>query len=237
MVVREFITKNRLLITGTPLQNNLHELWSLLNFVLPDIFDSDEDFTNLFDINKCLSQDKSTVSELHAVLKTLLLRRLKSDVEKRLPPKQETKLYVGLSEMQQQLYRKILLKDVDLLNPGVKKIDKVRLLNIFMELRKCCNHPYLFNGIEPGPPYTTDEHLLKNCGKMVLLDKLLIRLKEQGSRVLIFSQMTKILDILEDYCLWKNFEYCRLDGQTAHEDRQNSIIKNNKVIIKIDVKK
>ena len=96
-----------------------------------------------------------------------------------------------------------------------------------MQLRKCCNHPYLFDGVEPGPPYTTDKHLVDNCGKMVILDKLLTRLKEQGSRVLIFTQMTKVLDILEDYCLWKGHEYCRLDGTTPHEDRQNSINEYN----------
>lgn len=224
VVVRTFKTKNRLLITGTPLQNNLHELWALLNFLVPDIFNSDEDFTDLFDTDKCLTgEDQNIVSKLHAVLKPFLLRRLKSDVEKKLPPKQETKLYVGLSGMQRQLYTKILMKDIDLLNTASNKAEKVRLLNILMQLRKCCNHPYLFDGVEPGPPYTTEQHIVNNCGKMVLLDKLLIRLKEQGSRVLIFSQMTKVLDILEDYCLWKQFEYCRLDGQTAHEDRQNSI--------------
>ena len=87
--------------------------------------------------------------------------------------------------------------------------------------------PYLFDGVEPGPPYTTDKHLVDNCGKMVILDKLLTRLKEQGSRVLIFTQMTKVLDILEDYCLWKGHEYCRLDGTTPHEDRQNSINEYN----------
>lgn len=81
----------------------------------------------------------------------------------------------------------------------------------------------IFDGAEPGPPYTTDKHLVDNCGKMIILDKLLIKLKEQGSRILIFSQMTRMLDILEDYCIWRNFEYCRLDGQTSHEDRQASI--------------
>jgi SWI/SNF-related matrix-associated actin-dependent regulator of chromatin subfamily A member 5 len=96
-----------------------------------------------------------------------------------------------------------------------------------MQLRKCCNHPYLFDGMEPGPPYTTDKHLVDNCGKMVILDKLLTKLKEQGSRVLIFTQMTKVLDILEDYCLWKGHNYCRLDGKTEHEDRQNSINEYN----------
>jgi superfamily II DNA/RNA helicase len=170
-----------------------------------------------------LGENTELISRLHSILKPFLLRRLKSDVEKKLPPKQETKLFVGLSGMQRQLYTKILMKDIDLLNTTSNKADRMRLLNILMQLRKCTNHPYLFDGMEPGPPYTTDKHLVDNCGKMVLLDKLLVRLKQQGSRVLIFSQMTKMLDILEDYCLWKNFEYCRLDGQTAHEDRQNSI--------------
>lgn len=223
VAVRSFHSQNRLLITGTPLQNNLHELWALLNFLVPDVFDSDEHFHELFDQNKCLGQDQDIVSKLHQVLKPFLLRRIKSEVEKRLLPKQETKLYVGLTAMQRQLYTKILMKDIDLLNTTSSKSERVRLLNILMQLRKCCNHPYLFDGVEPGPPYTTDKHLIDNCGKMILLDKLLSRLKAQGSRVLIFSQMTKVLDILEDYCLWREHAYCRLDGSTPHEDRQESI--------------
>lgn len=186
IVVRSFHSDNRLLITGTPLQNNLHELWALLNFLVPDVFGSDEDFNEIFDQNKCLDQDQDIVKKLHQVLKPFLLRRLKSEVEKRLLPKQETKLYVGLSGMQRQLYTKILMKDIDLLNTTTSKAERVRLLNILMQLRKCCNHPYLFDGVEPGPPYTTDKHLVDNCGKMMLLDKLLSRLKTQGSRVLIF---------------------------------------------------
>lgn len=71
------------------------------------------------------------------------------------------------------------MKDIDVVN-GAGKLEKTRLLNILMQLRKCCNHPYLFDGAEPGPPYTTDKHLIDNCGKMNLLDKLLSRLKEQG---------------------------------------------------------
>lgn len=114
------------------------------------------------------------------------------------------------------------MKDIDIVN-GAGKTDKMRLLNILMQLRKCCNHPYLFDGAEPGPPYTTDTHLVENSGKMRILDKLLPRLQQEGSRVLIFSQMTRVLDILEDYCLWQQYEYCRLDGQTPHEERQSFI--------------
>lgn len=220
-VVREFKSANRLLLTGTPLQNNLHELWSLLNFLLPDVFNSSDDFDSWFNTSSCLESEQ-LVKRLHGVLKPFLLRRLKSEVEKSLLPKKETKIYVGLSKMQREWYTKILMKDIDIVN-GAGKIDKMRLLNILMQLRKCTNHPYLFDGAEPGPPYTTDKHLVENSGKMALLDKLLPRLKEQGSRVLIFSQMTRMLDILEDYCYWRAYEYCRLDGQTAHEDRQESI--------------
>ncbi|XP_015769544.1 PREDICTED: probable global transcription activator SNF2L1 [Acropora digitifera] len=170
-IVRELRSTNRLLLTGTPLQNNLHELWSLLNFLLPDVFSS-ADVSVSFD--NCYR------------------------------------------------YTKILMKDIDVVN-GAGKSDKMRLLNILMQLRKCTNHPYLFDGAEPGPPYTTDQHLVDNSGKMRVLDRLLIRLQQEDSRVLIFSQMTRVLDILEDYCLWKGFDYCRLDGQTPHEDRQAQI--------------
>ncbi|XP_043829923.1 probable global transcription activator SNF2L1 isoform X4 [Dromiciops gliroides] len=247
-IVREFKTTNRLLLTGTPLQNNLHELWALLNFLLPDVFNSADgskisqpltahgtlllllmrycpeqaqDFDSWFDTKNCLG-DQKLVERLHAVLKPFLLRRIKAEVEKSLPPKKEVKIYLGLSKMQREWYTRILMKDIDILN-SAGKMDKMRLLNILMQLRKCCNHPYLFDGAEPGPPYTTDTHLVNNSGKMVALDKLLSKLKEQGSRVLIFSQMTRLLDILEDYCMWRGYEYCRLDGQTPHEEREEAI--------------
>nr|KAF6436433.1 SWI/SNF related, matrix associated, actin dependent regulator of chromatin, subfamily a, member 1 [Rousettus aegyptiacus] len=220
-IVREFKSTNRLLLTGTPLQNNLHELWALLNFLLSDVFNSADDFDSWFDTKNCLG-DQKLVERLHTVLKPFLLRRIKTDVEKSLPPKKEIKIYLGLSKMQREWYTKILMKDIDVLN-SAGKMDKMRLLNILMQLRKCCNHPYLFDGAEPGPPYTTDEHIVSNSGKMVVLDKLLVKLKEQGSRVLIFSQMTRLLDILEDYCMWRGYEYCRLDGQTPHEEREEAI--------------
>ncbi|XP_067951510.1 SWI/SNF-related matrix-associated actin-dependent regulator of chromatin subfamily A member 5-like [Watersipora subatra] len=221
MVVREFKSNNRLLLTGTPLQNNLHELWALLNFLLPDVFNSSDDFDSWFNTPD-IAESESLVTRLHSVLRPFLLRRIKAEVEKGLLPKKETKIYIGLSKMQREWYTKILMKDIDVVN-GAGKSDKMRLLNILMQLRKCCNHPYLFDGAEPGPPYTTDEHLVDNCGKMVLLDKLLPKLKAKGSRVLIFSQMTRMLDILEDYCFLRAYEYCRLDGSTPHEDRQESI--------------
>lgn len=224
-ILREFKTTNRLLITGTPLQNNLHELWALLNFLLPDVFNSADDFDNWFNTNSCLGDD-ALITRLHAVLKPFLLRRLKAEVEKRLLPKKEIKIFVGLSKMQREWYTKVLMKDIDIVN-GAGKVEKMRLQNILMQLRKCTNHPYLFDGAEPGPPYTTDEHLVYNSGKLAILDKLLPKLQEQGSRILIFSQMTRMLDILEDYCCWRQYNYCRLDGNTPHEDRNRQIEEYN----------
>ncbi|KAJ2041935.1 chromatin remodeling complex Adenosinetriphosphatase, partial [Coemansia sp. S16] len=221
-LVRMFSSQRRLLITGTPLQNNLHELWALLNFLLPDVFGSSDVFDEWF--HKEEGDQEQVVQQLHKVLQPFLLRRIKSDVEHSLLPKKEVNLYVGLTPMQRTWYRRILERDIAAINGAVgKKEGKTRLLNIVMQLRKCCNHPYLFDGAEPGPPYTTDEHLVYNSGKMAVLDKLLKRCKEQGSRVLIFSQMSRVLDILEDYCMFRGYKYCRLDGSTDHEERVESI--------------
>ncbi|KAL9277855.1 hypothetical protein ACSQ67_024867 [Phaseolus vulgaris] len=204
--------------------NNLHELWALLNFLLPEIFSSAETFDEWFQISG-ENDEQEVVQQLHKVLRPFLLRRLKSDVEKGLPPKKETILKVGMSQMQKQYYKALLQKDLEVVNSGG---ERKRLLNIAMQLRKCCNHPYLFQGAEPGPPFTTGDHLITNAGKMVLLDKLLPKLKERDSRVLIFSQMTRLLDILEDYLIFRGYQYCRIDGNTGGEDRDASIENFNK---------
>ncbi|CAN1164463.1 ISWI chromatin-remodeling complex ATPase CHR17 [Linum perenne] len=222
--MRLYSTNFRLLITSTPLQNNLYELWDLLNFLLPEIFSSAETFDEWFQIN-AENDQQEVVQQLHKILRPFLLRRLKFDVEKGLPPKKETILKVGMSQMQKQYYKALLQKDLEVVNAGG---ERKRLLNIAMQLQKCCNHPYLFQGAEPGPPYTTGDHLVTNAGKMVLLDKLLPKLKDRGSRVLIFSQMTKMLDILEDYLMCCGYQYCRIDGNTGGEDHDASIEGFNK---------
>ncbi|KAG6896406.1 hypothetical protein C0992_008448 [Termitomyces sp. T32_za158] len=200
-----------MLITGTPLQNNLKELFALLNFICPEIF------VDYADLDSFLRKDdsgteeeeeksKKVVEALHKILRPFLLRRVKSDVEKNLLHK-EINIYVGLTVIQRKWYRSVLVKDIDAVNGLTGKKEGKWLMNMVMQvglahsplppmltlpltpsqLRKVTCHPYLFDGAD-GPPYTTDEHLIQNSGKMIILDKLLKAIKTKGSRVLIFFE-------------------------------------------------
>jgi SWI/SNF-related matrix-associated actin-dependent regulator of chromatin subfamily A member 5 len=206
----------------TPLQNSLHELWALLNFLVPDVFANSEQFDEWFNLDIDDNDEKNRlISQLHKILRPFMLRRLKKEVEKNLPPKHETILYTGMSAMQKKLYRDILIRDIDALQG--KAGSRTAILNIVMQLRKCAGHPYLFPGVEDRTLPPLGEHLVESCGKMVLLDKLLKRLHERGHRVLLFTQMTRILDIMEDYLVMRRFKYCRIDGNTTYEVREDYI--------------
>lgn len=219
-ILKDFHNANRLLITGTPLQNNVDELYSLVRFIMPDEFSDLENFE--------ISTDADTemrIRQLHERLKPFMLRRLKKDVEKSLPTKTERVLRVELSHMQVHYYKHILTKNFSALNKGIVGQGQFSLLNIAMELKKASNHPFLF----PGAEVMTDNReeqlkgLIMNSGKMVLLDKLLQRLKSDGHRVLIFSQMVRMLDILSDYLVLRGYTYQRLDGSVGSEARKKAI--------------
>lgn len=202
-------------------QNNLHELWALLNFLLPEIFASADDFDTWFDSDDCLRGNNDIVQRLRSILQPFMLRRIKAEVEKSLLPKIELKLFIGLTKLQHETYKKVLLKEVKKLDVFGQESNKA-INMIAQELRKAANHPYLIDNIEPQP-YTTDQHLVDSCGKMKVLDALLAKLKAQGSRVVMFSQFVIMLDILEDYLGWRGYKYRRLDGQTPYEERSESI--------------
>ena len=223
--VRTFSTfPSRLLLTGTSLQNNLHELWALLNFLLPDIFSSSDQFDEWFDLEIGDADAKQDmISQLHKILRPFMLRRLKSDVAKGLPPKTETLVMVGMSTMQKKLYKNLLLRDIDSITNNGNSKNKTAILNIVMQLRKCCGHPYLFEGVEDRSLDPLGEHLVENCGKLFMVDKLLKKRKERGSRILIFTQMTRVLDILEDFRVVRGYNYCRIDGNTDCNVRESSI--------------
>ncbi|XP_072179919.1 chromodomain-helicase-DNA-binding protein 1-like [Diadema setosum] len=218
--LKEFNIRHRVLLTGTPVQNNLRELYSLLSFVAPRIFRRSlcDQFVDEFSD----TSDKEVMDKLHRILLPFLLRRTKTEVVLDLPKKSEVILFHGLTALQKKLYKAILTKDYAAFDqqldvPGMGRT-KTSLMNVLVQLRKCVNHPYLFDGVEPEP-FELGEHLVDCCGKLHLLDKLLLFLWQQGHKVLIFSQMTRMLDILQDYLGYRGYEYERLDGSVRGEER------------------
>ena len=147
-----------------------------------------------------------------------MLRRIKKEVEKSLPPKVELHVQVGITEQQKKIYRDLLKKGM------IEKANSVtHYKNILIQLRKVCNHPYLFENVEPENVDDAGEHLVTAAGKMIFVDKLLKRTIADGDQTLIFSGFTTMLDILEDFCYVRGYDYCRLDGNTGLEDRETQI--------------
>ncbi|XP_018909064.2 chromodomain-helicase-DNA-binding protein 1 [Bemisia tabaci] len=215
----EFKTNHRLLITGTPLQNSLKELWALLHFIMPEKFSSWEDFEKEHE-----NAANKGYAKLHKQLEPFILRRVKKDVEKSLPAKVEQILRVEMTSIQKQYYKWILTKNYNALRKGAKGSTGT-FLNIVIELKKCCNHALLTKS-NPDSRSNSEEYLqnlIRGSGKLVLLDKLLIRLKETGHRVLIFSQMVRMLDILAEYLQMRHFPFQRLDGGIKGEIRRQAL--------------
>ncbi|XP_074119361.1 chromodomain-helicase-DNA-binding protein 1-like isoform X1 [Sminthopsis crassicaudata] len=204
-----------LLLTGTPIQNNLQELYSLLSFVEPSLFPKNQlgDFIQYY---QNIEKEANSATELHQLLQPFLLRRVKAEVAAELPKKTEVVLYHGMTALQKKYYKAILMKDLDAFENEVAK--KVKLQNILSQLRKCVGHPYLFEGVEPEP-FEIGDHLIEASGKLLLLDKLLSFLYTRDHRVLLFSQMTHMLDILQDYLDYRGYSYERLDGSVRGEER------------------
>uniref|UniRef100_A0A672QP40 Lymphocyte-specific helicase-like n=1 Tax=Sinocyclocheilus grahami TaxID=75366 RepID=A0A672QP40_SINGR len=290
--LKMLMTDNKLLLTGTPLQNNLSELWSLLNFLLPDVFDDLKSFESWFDISTITSDAENIVANereqnilhmLHQILTPFLLRRLKSDVTLEVPPKKEIVVYAPLTNKQEAFYMAIVNKTIAKLlgqekvtpvpltssgrpkrrtrkvvdysesnTDSVKDLEKylekvqkdmesqaspvvdvfmpvnaqvnLKLQNILMLLKRCCNHAYLIEyPLDPSTgEFKIDEQLVETSGKFLILDRMLPELKKRGHKVLIFSQMTSILDILMDYCYLRGYEYSRLDGSMSYTDRDEN---------------
>lgn len=221
----------KLLLSGTPLQNNLTELWSLLNFIDSQKFPSVGDFLKIYKLEK--SED---VERLQNTLRPLMLRRMKDDVES-IPVKEETVVEVELTMIQKRFYKAILYKNRAYFQ-NHKKSNEPSFVNIMMELRKCCIHPFLIKGAEDIiltdksytesiSKYVDSEYyniLIQSSGKLVFLDKLLNKMyTEKSGKVLIFSQMTKCLDLIGMYLRHKNYNFERIDGSVRKELRQEAI--------------
>lgn len=289
-VLQSFKSMNRLLLTGTPLQNNLRELWSLLHFLLPEIFTDFEIFEAWLDVDdlkndadKFIKQEQETraLSMMHDILKPFVLRRLKTDVALSLPPKKELIVYCPLSVKQRDLYKYVVDRNIEeLANPGKKEFEilpekrptKARTSNFFKEcesddefdfyedvlnlpssftdipkkvirelvritmqntammFRKIVNHPYLVHfPLEKEciqgetPVLRIDEELVTQSGKMMMLDALSSRLIAGGHKILIFSTLTMMLDIIEEFVIMRGYDYRRLDGGKSFEQRSEAI--------------
>ncbi|KAJ9505737.1 hypothetical protein QJQ45_012825 [Haematococcus lacustris] len=234
--LRTLHADNRLLLTGTPIQNNLSELWSLLNFLMPEIFSSMADFESWFNFSSAggqtkadqeilaLEQRNKVVSKLHAILKPFVLRRLKSDVLLSLPRKLEVVLYANMTETQRTINKQLLDGSlmnemvVKAVNEGLNASSISRLNNVLMQMRKNCNHPDLITS-----PYTADldyptpQQMVEQCGKMQLLERLLNKLHAAGHK------MTRMLDLLGSYFEQLGHKACRLDGSVPWQERQRNI--------------
>ncbi|BBM99082.1 protein Mpsnf1.8 [Marchantia polymorpha subsp. ruderalis] len=225
------------LLTGTPVQNNTKEIFSLLNLLDSERFASEDEFLEKYGDLRNAEQ----VKELQeSVLRPRLLRRMKEDVEKSIPQKKETIVWVELTREQRIYYRAVYENNVGTLLKGSTSSNVSSLRNVAMELRKVCNHPFLCDGFEEDYAskhgasrrmsvkdgknvISTQNPLQEASGKMILVDKLLPMLKGMGRRVLIFSQFTMMLDLLEDYLLSKAYTYERIDGNIRGSDRQAAI--------------
>ncbi|MBW0473952.1 hypothetical protein O181_013667 [Austropuccinia psidii MF-1] len=370
--LKSYQSANRLLLTGTPLHNNLKELWSLLNFILPEIFDDYSSFEQWFDLSSVTTASDSAaalstaqaqhiVSNLHAILKPFLLRRVKSEVETALPKKKEYLLSAPLTPQQKELYDAVINRNLRSLlidqkrkagleldfpqldnkrprSPSAspqcedskqpskrtkasdaassessseedmpiaqrpkpskrqslsrratrdrqsigykeksdsqffkeietgncdeidytfddsneatsktepisraewadrrahKSVNQMKLQNVVMQLRKVCNHPWLFDWpIDPKTgEYSIGEGLVSASGKMLLLDKLLKGLFDRGHKVLIFSQFTSMLDIIHDWAtILKGWSVCRIDGATSQDLRRQQMKDFNETV-------
>jgi len=239
--LKQIVASNRLLLSGTPIQNDLDELWSLLNFVNPQIFDDLSVFQSWFGFknigaevkeNEILEDQRRSniVSKLHDILRPFLLRRVKLDVLKDMPPKKEVVVYAGMSKLQRGYHANIergILR-TELMKAGIPEANMISQVNTQMNHRKNSNHPFLF-----GEPIdaSTGQHvgtahpqlLVRASGKFHLLDRMLSRLHAAKHQVLIFSQMTEVLSIIEDYLVWRSWKYCRIDGSTKIDERQRQM--------------
>jgi SNF2 family DNA or RNA helicase len=241
----------RIVLTGTPVQNDFGELFSLLNFVMPKIFNDQVAFTEVY--RACgkhtaaegeylrIGEDRDRIiSKLHQLLNRFMLRRTKREVRLNLPPKVECVVFAALSPVQQRLRKALLningreisselraMRWVDR-NSGREDTLKVSTNNAEMNERKLCCHPYLF--AEPGDVFNSGEdsdEIISSSGKMVVLDKMLRRLRREGHKVIIFSQFKQMIDILGDYFRYVGEDvlgqYRAIDGQSKSEDRTSAI--------------
>jgi chromodomain-helicase-DNA-binding protein 4 len=217
----------KVLLTGTPLQNNTRELFNLLQFCDPTL--------NAQDLQeKYETLTKENVPELHDLIRPFFLRRTKAQVLTFLPPMAQIILPVSMSIVQKKLYKSILAKNSQLIksifqnnhDQNVKQTERHSLSNILMQLRKCLCHPFVYSKAIEERSFNaavSQRNLVEASGKLQLLELMLPKLKERGHRVLLFSQFLDNLDIVEDFLDGLGLLHRRLDGSMSSHEKQKRI--------------
>lgn len=250
------------------MQNNLREAGALLSFLVPNVFTDLSLFDDAFsitvssvkkkvkDVDDSEEQaaqkenkgtiDRDLLTKAHYMMRPFILRRVKGEVEQKLPPKLETKIDCPMTRLQSDLVKYLLYKERELLenlesNNGSNETAEVdqskvrqlvkrgsQLQSLVMQLRKAANHPFLFDGVENVSwNGLATEEVVQASGKLLVLDQLLKKLKEAGHRVVIFSQFTRMLDIISDFLDLRKYRHTRLDGGTNRVMRDVNIKKFN----------
>ncbi|KAG0997765.1 hypothetical protein G6F28_002587 [Rhizopus arrhizus] len=226
----QFCKDLTVLLTGTPLQNNLKELFNIMHFIRPDSFNNTqaEDYQDM---------TREQVEELHNRLRPYFLRRTKEEILKTLPPKHEILVPLSMTPLQKQVYKSCLARDIGSILGATKYKRSKGLFSIFMNLRKTLNHPYLIDGVETShpTPETTQRAMIDACEKLKLFHLMLPKLRAQGHRVLVFSTMTRALDVIDDYLTYEGIEFARLDGSDSERERVRRIDAFNAPNSKLDV--
>eukprot|EP00357_Protocruzia_adherens_P021885 CAMPEP_0115046674 /NCGR_PEP_ID=MMETSP0216-20121206/48875_1 /TAXON_ID=223996 /ORGANISM="Protocruzia adherens, Strain Boccale" /LENGTH=1611 /DNA_ID=CAMNT_0002429771 /DNA_START=24 /DNA_END=4859 /DNA_ORIENTATION=- len=255
----DFQTELRVLLTGTPLQNKIEELLTMLRFLSPDKFSKEytEELATEFN-DKIMGreeeeeeeeaeegessgqqQKQKIVDSLHLQLRPHMLRRMKKDISLKIPSKTELIIRVDLSKKQKELYKGILSRNYNVLQALDKKnkskVSCRSLINVLTNLRLVADHPLLVESFteeqlkNQGEMTMKDlENLVIESGKLQLLDRMLVKFKRLGNRLIVFSQFVIMLNILEQYLTMRGYKHLRLDGSTPHSERQIIIDKYNR---------
>lgn len=213
---KQINAKVRFALTGTPIENNLAELWSIFDFILPGYFSNHHHFRNKYEIPIIKEQDKNAEKLLQKQIQPFILRRLKKDVLNELPEKFETKIPVKMTPKQEKVYFSYLKECQIIIEEETKKYGKGKVrfnvLTRLLHLRQLCNHPKLFLESYDG-----------QSGKLNILIELLREAIEGGHRVLVFSQFTTMLEMIGEELEHLETDYYYLDGNTKMDERGNLV--------------
>ena len=213
--VKTLPAKHRFALTGTPIENSLTELWSIFDFILPDYLGSHSHFVKKFEAPIIKENDPESLERLTGLIQPFILRRLKEDVLSELPPKIETKVSVALNSHQKKLYQAYVQqarKDMDAFNVLPEGQRNMRVLSVLTRLRQLCCHPSLF----------IDDYG-HGSSKLELLLELVHDSIESGHRVLVFSQFTSMLSLVQEAFQKQHIDYFYLDGSVPPIQRQQMV--------------